>query len=464
MSSFIRKISYSKVIPRWLLRFADELLLLPAMWFPHPTVRKLFNRLRGVRIGKGGWIGQGALLGNHPFLLTIKDNVIIAAGAKLLTHDTSFTVVGGKDMASEVVIGSNVQIGENAVVLPGVSIGDSCVIGAGAVVNKDIPPQSVAAGVPARVICSITEALSKLDEKLKGGKYFSTWEYPCQATFKPSGSFTKICILSNKNHIYSNYLIRRIIELNPDCEFTVVESTRLLGGMDKLPALFKYLKVSGFRYTVSQVIKTYYFNYLGFISGFLNFNFGRKFVPYKFLKFKNLKNVVSYPDINSKLFVSWMKEHARPDLILSIFFNQILKEEILNIPRFGAFNLHPSLLPKYRGISPTFWALANGEKTTGVTLHKMNWKIDVGEILGQKEVEILPDDTEHSLYMRCCQVGLKLIISLIDSLKQGLSVSLRQMNLSEKSYYSLPKKRAVEDFFNSNKRLWSLSEFFKKYE
>lgn len=54
MTSLIRKISYSRIIPRWLLRLADELLLLPAMWFPSPAIRKFFNRLRGVRIGTGG--------------------------------------------------------------------------------------------------------------------------------------------------------------------------------------------------------------------------------------------------------------------------------------------------------------------------------------------------------------------------------------------------------------------------
>lgn len=175
LSSIIRKISYSKWIPRFVLRVIDEWLLMLAMGFPSPVVRKILNRVRGVKIGFGGWIGQGALLGNHSFLLTIGNNVIIAAGVKLLTHDTSFTVVGGKDLAGEINIGNNIQIGENVVVLPGVSIGDNCVIGAGAVVTKDIPPQSVAAGVPAKIICSTAEALLKLEQKLKGEKYFYTW-------------------------------------------------------------------------------------------------------------------------------------------------------------------------------------------------------------------------------------------------------------------------------------------------
>lgn len=175
MADLLKKICYSKAIPKSVLRFVDELIFIPAMWMPSTRVRKFLNRLRGVKIGRGGWIGHGALLGNHPFLLTIKNNVIIADGVKILTHDTSFVPVGGKDLAAEVVIGSNVQIGENAIILPGVCIGDDCVIGANAVVKSDIPPKSVAAGIPARIICTIEEGLKKLEEKLKTGKFFSTY-------------------------------------------------------------------------------------------------------------------------------------------------------------------------------------------------------------------------------------------------------------------------------------------------
>ena len=173
--NIIRKIGYSKFIPRFILRLIDDLLLIPAMWLPGNFVRVFFNRLRGVRIGKKVWIGIGTILGNHPFLLNIGDNVIISPGAKILTHDTSFTVVGGKDLAGEVAIGNNVQIGENAIVLPGIVIGDRVIIGAGAVVNKDIPEGKIACGVPAKIICSTDEGLEKLKEKLKSERYFSTW-------------------------------------------------------------------------------------------------------------------------------------------------------------------------------------------------------------------------------------------------------------------------------------------------
>ena len=173
--SVIRKIGYSHLLPRGFLRFCSDVLLIFAMWLPGSFLREFIHRLRGVNIGKNVWIGAGAELGQHPFLLTIKDNVIIACGVKILTHDTSFTLIGGKDLAAEVVIGKNVHIGENAVILPGVSVGDDCIIGACALLTKDVPAGMVAAGVPARVICSVEEGLKKLNVKLKSGKYFSTW-------------------------------------------------------------------------------------------------------------------------------------------------------------------------------------------------------------------------------------------------------------------------------------------------
>lgn len=161
-------------VPRSWLRFLDELFWLPASWCPGEGLRKFFNRLRGVHIGKGGWIGHGTLLGNWPFLLTIGDNVIFADGVRILTHDTSFIVVGGQDLAGEVVIGNNVHIGENAIILPGVRIGNNVVIGANAVVKKDVPDGSVVAGIPAKVICSIDEGRRKLEEKIKTDRFFST--------------------------------------------------------------------------------------------------------------------------------------------------------------------------------------------------------------------------------------------------------------------------------------------------
>lgn len=87
-----------------------------------------------------------------------------------------------------------------------------------------------------------------------------------------------------------------------------------------------------------------------------------------------------------------------PDLIVVSSFNQIIPVDVIKIPRLGTINVHPSLLPKYRGATPTTWAILNGEEYTGVTIHFIeNEKIDSGRIILQRKVNISPKETDGSL-------------------------------------------------------------------
>ncbi len=99
----------------------------------------------------------------------------------------------------------------------------------------------------------------------------------------------------------------------------------------------------------------------------------------------------------------------RPDLILSVFYRQILPRELLAVPRVGAVNIHPSLLPKYRGRAPLNWAIIQGEKKTGVTLHHMSEKADAGDIIDQIEFEIEPDDTIATLYEKAGKASRRIL-------------------------------------------------------
>jgi folate-dependent phosphoribosylglycinamide formyltransferase PurN len=84
---------------------------------------------------------------------------------------------------------------------------------------------------------------------------------------------------------------------------------------------------------------------------------------------------------------------AAPDLLFSFYYRRILPEEMLSVPRLGAWNMHGSLLPKYRGRAPVNWAVLKGESSTGATLHVMTSRADTGAILDQEAVPIGPDDT-----------------------------------------------------------------------
>ncbi len=109
---------------------------------------------------------------------------------------------------------------------------------------------------------------------------------------------------------------------------------------------------------------------------------------------------VYFPDdINEAYWVSLIRDLS-PELILSCYFRQMVKEEILSIPPKGAVNLHGSLLPKYRGRCPVNWQLIHGEKVSGVTLHYMVVKADAGDIIGQEAVEVHPRDTAVTLFSK----------------------------------------------------------------
>ena len=91
-----------------------------------------------------------------------------------------------------------------------------------------------------------------------------------------------------------------------------------------------------------------------------------------------------------------IKEELRalqPDMIVVVSYGKFLPKSILQMPQYGCLNVHPSLLPKYRGSAPIQWAIINGDKVTGTTIMKMNEKMDAGDILLQTQVEIGEDET-----------------------------------------------------------------------
>lgn len=121
-----------------------------------------------MKIGKNCIIDKTAEFGTEPYLISIGDNVRITKGVRFITHDGSLWVprnlglVDKKaDFFGKIVIGNNVNIGWNAIIMPGVQIGDNCIIAAGAIVTKNIPDNSVAVGMPAKVLESVQEYADK---------------------------------------------------------------------------------------------------------------------------------------------------------------------------------------------------------------------------------------------------------------------------------------------------------------
>jgi len=114
-----------------------------------------------------------------------------------------------------------------------------------------------------------------------------------------------------------------------------------------------------------------------------------------------------------------------PDIFVIVAY-RILPKSLINLPKFGAVNLHASLLPKYRGAGPIQWSLINGDQVSGVTIFQLKPKVDTGDILMQKEIPINKNDDMMSLGMKLCISGADLLVETLDKLEKGTITPLKQ--------------------------------------
>jgi methionyl-tRNA formyltransferase len=117
---------------------------------------------------------------------------------------------------------------------------------------------------------------------------------------------------------------------------------------------------------------------------------------------------------------------ASPDLLFSFYYRRILPEEMISVPKLGAWNMHGSLLPKYRGRAPVNWAVLKGETRTGATLHAMTTRADTGAILDQEAVPIGPDDEAIDVQKRVTAAAVAVLGRRIDELKAGTAKTTPQ--------------------------------------
>ncbi|ETT01462.1 bifunctional UDP-4-amino-4-deoxy-L-arabinose formyltransferase/UDP-glucuronic acid oxidase ArnA [Providencia alcalifaciens] len=145
-------------------------------------------------------------------------------------------------------------------------------------------------------------------------------------------------------------------------------------------------------------------------------------------------------NVNHPLWIERIRE-MKPDVIFSFYYRDMLSEELLALAPKGAFNLHGSLLPKYRGRAPINWALLNGESETGVTLHKMVAKADAGDIVAQEKVAITDTDTALTLHAKVREAAEVLLDKTLPLIEAGSYKTVAQ-DESQASYFG---RRCADD-------------------
>lgn len=170
-------------------------------------------------------------------------------------------------------------------------------------------------------------------------------------------------------------------------------------------------------------------------------------------KYSILKNIPVYQFNKIREEGTEILKKIKPDLLIVVYYGQILSQEIIDIGKYGIINLHPSLLPKYRGPSPVISSVLNGDKETGVTIMRIEKDIDSGNILVQNKVDILENETAGELWQRLTELGSELVIEIIEKIKNN-TLEERIQEHSQATFTKMFNKNHAEiDFSKSSEEI-----------
>ena len=155
---------------------------------------------------------------------------------------------------------------------------------------------------------------------------------------------------------------------------------------------------------------------------------GMKLIPCEVKEYAIENNIEVYqPEKlrDNKEIVKILKD-INPDIICVVAYGKIIPKEILEIPKYGCVNVHPSLLPKYRGAAPIQWAILNGDKETGVTTMYLDEGMDSGDIILQTETKINKDETSGELWDRLSKIGAELLVETLERIENKTAPRTKQ--------------------------------------
>jgi methionyl-tRNA formyltransferase len=157
-------------------------------------------------------------------------------------------------------------------------------------------------------------------------------------------------------------------------------------------------------------------------------------------------------NVNAPEFLERLRAEE-PDVLISVSTPQVFSRPLIDLPRLGILNIHGAVLPLYRGVMPSFWMMANGERQAGVTVYFVDEKIDSGERVGLRVFDIDPGESLDQFLRRSKAVAADLLLEVLDGLEAG-SLERSHIELSEGSYFSWPDPAAVRRFREAGRRLW----------
>jgi len=281
-------------------------------------------------------------------------------------------------------------------------------------------------------------------------------------------SAKKRVVLCTYSSIYSSQVLKQLL-LDNDIEVVaIINSTRVLKpSLNPILGSLYQLKHSGLSYSFYLFAVTDLFRLFQALVIFSKQPLG----SIHSLAKKNNIPVFDTRDINDSNIVESIKEH-KPAYLLCAHFNQLLKTELLSVDHLECVNIHPSLLPAYRGVDPVFYAMQDDLEEIGVTLHRMNACFDSGETLLQKSIK---RNQGKSLFMNnvlLFEAGANLFLKWIKQEKKSVNKNShdnieiepkkqQQSTLKTDHYDSWPLTMDIKKFKKSGKKLMNIKELWK---
>lgn len=157
-------------------------------------------------------------------------------------------------------------------------------------------------------------------------------------------------------------------------------------------------------------------------------------------------------DVHDPLFMDRLRAEAA-DVLVSVSTPQIYRRELIGIPRLGILNIHGAILPQYRGVMPSFWMMANGERQAGVSIYFVDERIDLGERVGLRTFEIGAHESLDHFITRSKAIAADLLLEVLDGIEAG-TLERQPLDLEAGSYFSWPDAESVRRFRAAGRRLW----------
>ena len=266
----------------------------------------------------------------------------------------------------------------------------------------------------------------------------------------------RIVILTYES-LYSNLMTERLLQEFPGQVVGIVRSDCLVYGKSLPGGLLHLLRRTGLRFVGRKALEL--FQSRATAIAFRLVGRDPKIHSLRDMRTRYQVEVVGSVDVNRPATFEQIKEW-QPDLILSIYLNQLIKADLIDLPSQGTLNIHPALLPRHRGLFPYFWVIAQGEAETGVTIHWVDEKFDTGDLLLQEKLSVTPEDTITSLSYRSAVLGADMVVRAVNLVSAGNPPHIAQDN-GQSSYHSWPNPSDQRHFREQGGRYGTVFELWK---